>query len=398
MVKALKYSRLQRLSLRQWKRGGPWLHQPPKWASWGISLLLTSAFASLYFGSDQMLAPFVAWLGKPFTWFGVLPNRWHVYGLLYTLTVFVFGIKSLLKYRHHRQQRRRYGVLMSVQLIFAFALPLLLPAWLQQDVAFNLDFKLFWPLHATFFDRHHLDAMLTGGALGRLSLVAGIGMFVLVAPWATYRFGKGWYCGWICGCGALAETAGDSFRHLNQPERKHWALERVSIYAVLAWVTLSTIAVLWGYFADQQRFLGLDIYHTFTKPYGFLISSVFSGVLGVGLYPLLGNRLWCRFGCPLAAYMGLIQRWKSRFRIEAEAKSCISCGACSAACEMGINVQDYAERGAPIQRSACVGCGMCEVACPRSVLALTTEKPRLPNPPIQFDGDSFQISAESNVT
>ena len=49
--------------------------------------------------------------------------------------------------------------------------------------------------------------------------------------------------------------------------------------------------------------------------YGFLIGSVFAGVVGTGFYPLMGNRVWCRFGCPLAAYIGLVQRFKSRFRI-----------------------------------------------------------------------------------
>ena len=389
---------LSGLSAKEWRRGGVWSRQRFKGAKWLQSLALTTGFGLLYFGPDEWLWPVVQGLSWPFDRMGIDANRWHIYGLLYTFAVLFFGTKSLVKYRRHPQQRRRYIALILVQLIFAFSLPLILPAWLQQDVSFNLDFKLFWPLHATFFDAYHLEAMLNGGTLGRLSLLTGIVMFLVVAPWATYRFGKGWYCSWICGCGALAETAGDAFRHLNQPERKHWALERWTIYAVLVWVTLSTVAVMWGYVAGVQRIAGIDIYHTFTKPYGFLISSLFSGVLGVGLYPLLGNRVWCRFGCPLAAYMGLIQRWKSRFRIEVQAKSCISCGACSAACEMGINVQDYAEQGTPIRRAACVGCGMCEVACPRSVLALTTEKQRLPDPPIQFDGDSFRISAESNVT
>jgi polyferredoxin len=131
---------------------------------------------------------------------------------------------------------------------------------------------------------------------------------------------------------------------------------------------------MFGYITGSSDFLGLNVYRLFTQPYGFVVSSLFSGVLGVGLYPVLGNRFWCRFGCPLAAYMGLIQRWKSRFRIEVDAGACISCNACSAACEMGINVKDYAERGEPVVRASCVGCGLCEAACPRSVLHLATDK------------------------
>ena len=40
--------------------------------------------------------------------------------------------------------------------------------------------------------------------------------------------------------------------------------------------------------------------------YGFAIGAMFSGVIGVGLYPLMGTRVWCRFGCPMAALLGLV--------------------------------------------------------------------------------------------
>lgn len=104
--------------------------------------------------------------------------------------------------------------------------------------------------------------------------------------------------------------------------------------------------------------------------YGFAISSIFAGVVGTGFYPLMGNRVWCRFGCPLAAYLGLVQRLKSRFRITTNGGQCISCGNCSTYCEMGIDVRSYAQKGQDIIRSSCVGCGVCSAVCPRGVLRL----------------------------
>lgn len=86
----------------------------------------------------------------------------------------------------------------------------------------------------------------------------------------------------------------------------------------------------------------------------------------------MGNRVWCRFGCPLAAYLGLVQRFKSRFRITTNGGQCISCGNCSAYCEMGIDVRWYAQRQQDIVRSSCVGCGICSAVCPRGVLNLET--------------------------
>ena len=104
--------------------------------------------------------------------------------------------------------------------------------------------------------------------------------------------------------------------------------------------------------------------------YAFLIGAVFSGVIGVGFYPLMGSRVWCRFGCPMAAILGLQQRFFSRFRITTNGGQCISCGNCSTYCEMGIDVRAYAQRGQNIVRASCVGCGVCAAVCPRGVLSL----------------------------
>ena len=201
-------------------------------------------------------------------------------------------------------------------------------------------------------------------------LVWGIAGVLFVVPFLTYLWGKRWYCSWVCGCGGLAETAGDPFRHLSSKKLSAWRLERWLIHGILLYIIVVTGVVLYGYFAGKSQFLGLDIYTFFRKPYSFFIGAMFSGVIGVGFYPLLGNRVWCRFGCPLAAYMGLIQRFKSRFRITTNGGQCISCGNCSTYCEQGIDVRAYAQKGQDILRASCVGCGVCAAVCPRGVLKL----------------------------
>jgi polyferredoxin len=109
--------------------------------------------------------------------------------------------------------------------------------------------------------------------------------------------------------------------------------------------------------------------------YGFAIGAMFAGVLGVGLYPLMGTRVWCRFGCPMAALLGLIQKF-GRFRITVKKDMCISCGNCSTYCEMGIDVRQYAMANQDVKRASCVGCGMCAHVCPRGVLKLETKPVR----------------------
>ncbi len=113
----------------------------------------------------------------------------------------------------------------------------------------------------------------------------------------------------------------------------------------------------------------LSIYQV-RRWYGFLIGSMFAGVVGTGFYPIMGNRMWCRYGCPLAAILGIVQRFQSRFRITTNGGQCISCGNCSTYCEMGIDVRAYAQRGQDIVRASCVGCGVCAAVCPRGVLRL----------------------------
>jgi hypothetical protein len=55
---------------------------------------------------------------------------------------------------------------------------------------------------------------------------------------------KRWYCSWVCGCGGLAETAGDPFRHLSDSTQKSWKIERWMIHSVLVFSFVTTIGNL----------------------------------------------------------------------------------------------------------------------------------------------------------
>ena len=158
-------------------------------------------------------------------------------------------------------------------------------------------------------------------------------------------------------------------RQLSDKSLKAWKVERWLVHGVLAFAVVMTGATLYTYFTGVKSFLGIQT-ADIQVWYGFLIGSVFAGVIGTGFYPVMGNRVWCRFGCPLAAYLGLVQRFKSRFRITTNGGQCISCGNCSTYCEQGIDVRWYAQRQQNIVRSSCVGCGVCSAVCPRGVLKL----------------------------
>jgi ferredoxin-type protein NapH len=292
-------------------------------------------------------------------------SRFFLYGFIYTLCILVMGVRMLIHYRHSKYQILRTCSVMFFQTAFAFLIPEIMIRLNQP----YFDFKNIWPLDYSFFFDNRLDTLLANGGLGIFMLVWGIGLIVIAVPVLIYFFGKRWYCSWVCGCGGLAETLGDPYRQLSNKTLKFWKVERWMIHAVLVFAVVMTGGVLYTYFTDASWFLFFDTYKL-REVYGAFIGAGFAGVVGTGFYPLMGNRTWCRFGCPLAAYLGIVQRFKSRFRITTNGGQCISCGNCSTYCEMGIDVRWYAQRGQNIVRSSCVGCGVCSSVCPRGVLNL----------------------------
>lgn len=408
--------------------------------AWVLGFVLTAFYVVIYWfpnllgydtkGNNSGLVAFFDPLSVLLN--GHSATQWFVYGTLYTLAILGFGIKFLLKYKHSNYQIIRTLSVMFFQLAFAFLIPELLSK-LNPDLAyFAKDVKNMWPLNYYFFEDWHLNAMLGGGNLGLFMLFMGIAMIFLISPILTYFFGKRWYCSWVCGCGGLAETAGDPFRQLSDKSLKAWKIERWMIHSVLLFVFITTVAVIYSYLNNEKLqhigyyfligvviFLGLFssvIFLVFSNKlatdarkgiywssgiislfiiinlstgntnvffidsgilkswYGFFIGAAFSGVVGVGFYPILGSRVWCRFGCPMAAILGFQQKLLSRFRITTNGGQCISCGNCSTYCEMGIDVRAYAQKGEDIVRSSCVGCGVCSAVCPRGVLKLENGK------------------------
>ena len=292
-------------------------------------------------------------------------GRFFLYGFLYTLCILVMGIRMIINYRHSRYQLLRTASVMFFQTAFAFLIPEIMIRLNQP----YFDFKNIWPLDYSFFFNNRLDTLLANGGLGIFMLVWGIALIIIAVPVFVYFFGKRWYCSWVCGCGGLAETLGDPYRQLSNKTVKAWKIERWMIHGVLVFAIVMTGGVLYTYFTNNAWVFFFDSYKL-REVYGAFIGAGFAGVVGTGFYPLMGNRTWCRFGCPLAAYLGIIQRFKSRFRITTNGGQCISCGNCSTYCEMGIDVRWYAQRGQNIVRSSCVGCGVCSSVCPRGVLNL----------------------------
>ncbi|WP_306643648.1 4Fe-4S binding protein [Sanyastnella coralliicola] len=361
------------------------------WIGWLVFVWLVSFYILLYFFPDYTLG----WVFPTDPASQFLKNqdasRWFLYGLMYCSVMTVMAIRMYVKYRNNRYQIVRTSSVLFFQVAFAFLIPELLTRFNRP----SMDFKNIWPLDYDFFFNWNLDQLIAEGTLGVFMLVWGIALIVVAVPVFVYFFGKRWYCSWVCGCGGLAETLGDPYRQLSDKSVKAWKIERYLIHGVLVFAIFMTGVTLYTYFSGVSQVAGVDTYDV-QKTYGFLIGSVFSGVIGTGFYPVMGSRVWCRFGCPLAAYLGLVQRFKSRFRITTNGGQCISCGNCSTYCEMGIDVRWYAQRGQNIVRSSCVGCGICSAVCPRGVLKLENgpEEGRINDNPIIIGKEGIQLSTD----
>ncbi len=314
-------------------------------------------------------------------------SQWFLYGTMYTLAILVMGIRMFRKYKGNAYQTIRTASVMFFQISFAFLIPEIL-------VLLNKpwhDFKNIWPLDYSFFFDYRLDGFFSSGAVGMFMFISGILLIIIGVPFFTYLYGKRWYCSWVCGCGGLAETLGDPYRQLSDKSLKAWSIERYLVHGVLVLAVVMTLVTIANYFTGF--WLVGEATSQLHQFYGFAIGAAFAGVIGTGFYPLMGNRVWCRFGCPLAAYLGIVQRFKSRFRITTNGGQCISCGNCSTYCEMGIDVRWYAQRGQNIVRASCVGCGVCSAVCPRGVLKLENgpEDGRVNDNPILIGNKSITV-------
>lgn len=346
---------------------------------WGLAVFMTGFYVLLYFyptflsGLIQTVDPVKVWLsGDSALADGVIKDgdQWFLYGFLYTLAVTIMGVRAIIKYRHNRYQILRTCSVMFFQFAIAFTLPNILLALKQP----YFEWTNVWPLRYYELWPGNVTNLLNSGKIGYFMFFWGMLSILLFTPVLTYFFGKRWYCSWVCGCGGLAETLGDPFRQNSDKSLKAWKVERFLIHGVLVFILVTT-AVIWIHHGLGGEGFLKKASGDLATWYGFLIGAIFSGVVGTGFYPIMGSRVWCRFGCPMAAILGLQQRFFSRFRISTNGAQCISCGNCSTYCEMGIDVRWYAQRQQNIVRASCVGCGVCSAVCPRGVLKLENDHP-----------------------
>ncbi len=328
------------------------------------------------------------------------------YTLLYSLAIVWFGIRRIRR-RKTPYVKLQTWTLMSVQVLPLFLLPELILPWLgyngwydsgagqwfadslfepyisQEALAAHqwpdgyhpraywraYGFILAWPLM--------VYNIFTTAPIWPWIILGFIQTFVLI-PLLVRKWGKGAYCGWICSCGALAETVGDTLRD-KMPHGPKWNRLNMLGQAILGIAFVLLALRVWGWAFPQGDidavFMSLleggkNAEGKLVQPlsWKWAVDVLLGGILGVGLYIKYSGRIWCRFACPLAALMHIYAKF-SRFRIIPEQKKCISCRVCTSVCHMGIDVMNFANKGLPMSDTECVRCSACVQSCPTGVLS-----------------------------
>jgi NosR/NirI family nitrous oxide reductase transcriptional regulator len=315
------------------------------------------------------------------------------YTFAYCLCVVAFGIRRVRR-RRTPYVKAQTIALAAIQCIPLFLLPEILLPWAGHNGLFDngllrsladqfipvvdyghgreywraYGFILAWPLMVW--------NIFTDQPLWGWIIVGSLQTFVAL-PALIYFLGKGAYCGWVCPCGALAETMGDTHRH-KMPHGPLWnRVNAVGQVILLFAVVLLLLRVL-GWAWPGSRFESLHRWGLSGIPvmnYGYLVDLLFAGVVGVACYFWFSGRVWCRFACPLAALMHIYARF-SRFGILADKKKCISCNVCTSVCHQGIDIMNFANKGVPMQDPQCVRCSACVQSCPTGVLTFGQIDPK----------------------
>ncbi|HEY2802024.1 MAG TPA: NAD(P)-binding domain-containing protein [Chthoniobacterales bacterium] len=319
-----------------------------------------------------------------------LGNPSFYYTLAYCTCVVVFGIRRM------RRRRTPYVkwqtlALMASQCIPLFILPELILPWMGRNGWFEPGHPLRWLADHLFesydgslgHERAYWRAygfilafplnvynVFTDHPMWLWLGICFLQTFVII-PLIIFRWGKGAYCGWICSCGALAETMGDSYR-TKMPHGPFWNRVNMVGQAVLlfAFAILGLRIAGWTLGEDSWA---AHWYHKLFEgipylSYSWSVDIFMGGIIGVGLYFWFSGRVWCRFACPLAALMHIYTRF-SRYRIFPDKHKCISCNVCTSVCHQGIDIMSFANKGLPMEDPECVRCSACVQECPTGVLS-----------------------------
>lgn len=306
-------------------------------------------------------------VASTFYWFGKSTGFWYsgLYSALVcgiALSVYIGGKTPYGKNKKKKissYQKNKFLSIFLSQSIFFYFIPYILPFILKGGNFFADEYS---PVNKNAYVYIYNGFTSLGGF---------IYIFILI-PITVWFFGKR-YCSWFCACGNLSETIGITKWGNAWVTKLTPRGETAKKFEVLQYVFLA-FAVCFGFllFLDSWKIFSANgLLASMRAAQDLVVDLIFGALIGVGAYPLLGTRIWCRYGCPLAGAMRIFGKYsKGKFKIVTN-DHCKGLNLCSTQCPMGIDVASYAHKnGVPIEGSfslmdsPCIGCGGCIDICP----------------------------------
>ena len=169
------------------------------------------------------------------------------------------------------------------------------------------------------------------------------------------------FCGNLCPLGTLQELFGMTGKKLF---RKRYELKRkvdrplrylkyamLLVFVSLSWILGTLVIRPYDPWAAYHHITSADLFAEFGIGLGILAGSLIGSIFI--------ERVFCKYLCPMGAFLGLINRI-GIFRIKRNDATCIHCGKCDRACPVNIEVESVDQ----VRSSECINCSECVNVCP----------------------------------
>jgi ferredoxin-type protein NapH len=211
-----------------------------------------------------------------------------------------------------------------------------------------------------------IEALWSGLAQGVLNAGFVFWMLVLLS---VLLFGRA-FCGWFCWFGGyldLVEWSIAKKLKIKLPRSMPLYLALIPLVALFAKIYGSLLSKWLQSFPATYTFNLASI-----EPWGgqqtglsILITVVLYGPV---LLYVFGRRAWCRYLCPIGAFLKIFSRIGIG-KVKLVNEKCTGCGKCNRICAMQVDVLGSLHRYGQVNSSDCIRCLKCTDECPTGAIA-----------------------------